>query len=42
MDCQKIKTKTLIKNEIKVLRIAEQNAKGELKTLDSMFDYVLK
>ena len=42
MDCHKIKVKTWIKNKMKVLRIAEQNAKGELKTLDSMFDYVLK
>ena len=42
MDCQKIKIKTWIKNKIKVLRIAEQNTKGEIKTLDFMSDFVLK
>ena len=42
MDCQKIKIKTWIENKIKVLRIAEQITKGELKNLDSMFDYILK
>ena len=42
MDCQKIKIKTWIENKTKVLRIAEQNTKGELQNLDSMFDYILK
>ena len=27
---------------LQLINIAEQNTKGELKTLDSMFDYVLK
>ena len=31
MDCQKIKINTWMENKINVLRIAEQNTKGEIK-----------